>query len=106
MATMIMRSAPPESLRPVTSVFVETLDILLDELAAKHGDRDGTWLDVLQEKVVAAIATIKIPPREADAAQVAQSAIRDRFSELRLQLNSVAIASLLSETSQTTTAPV
>jgi hypothetical protein len=76
MRTTIIASAPDHSLRPITQILVGALEVALEEIFLLRGGEPGPWLDDLERQMIARVGTIDVTGVDANAAQVAESAIR------------------------------
>lgn len=75
-----------ESFRPLTQILVGAIEVMLDEIAALRGLQAGPWILALEERVAAVAEGLETRGLEANATQVAQSALRECFREMRSQL--------------------
>jgi hypothetical protein len=87
MAQRIIASAEQQSLRPLTQALVGALEVLLDEVAALRNFENGSWVLALEERVLASTVGLKGTGVDAQALQVAQSALRACFHTLRSHLH-------------------
>src|SRR4051794_18559427 len=86
MARNLLASEDQESLRPLTQALVGTIEILLDEIAALRNYDAGPWAQALEERVMSSFVDLKYLPSDAQGTQVAQSALRACFRDLRTLL--------------------
>lgn len=76
-----------QSLRPLTQALVGALEIALDEIAALRNHERGPWADALEELMLQNAAGLVGRGADADSLQVAQSALRACFRNMRAQLH-------------------
>jgi hypothetical protein len=86
MAQRIIANAGQQSLRPLTQALVGALEVLLDEVAALRNYENGPWVDALEERVLASTAGLNGTGVDAQALQVAHSALRACFHAQRSYL--------------------
>ncbi len=87
MAQKFMSAASEESLRPLTQALVGALEITLDEIAALRNFEHGPWTDALEDMILQTAAGLAGKGPDADSLQVAQSALRACFRNMRAQLH-------------------
>jgi hypothetical protein len=87
MARSIVAVAPQESFRPLTQTLVAAIEILMDEIAALRGAESGPWVLALEERVMTTALELHGRGADGDSAQIAQSALRSCFRDLRAQLH-------------------
>lgn len=87
MARSIVAVAPQESFRPLTQSLVAAIEILMDEIAALRGAESGPWVSALEARVMATAHDLQGRGIDRDSAQIAQSALRSCFRDLRAQLH-------------------
>jgi hypothetical protein len=87
MARRMVAVAPQESFRPLTQALVAAIEILMDEIAALRGAEGGPWVTALEERVMATALELQVRGADRDSAQIAQSALRSCFRDLRGQLH-------------------
>jgi hypothetical protein len=87
MARSIVAVGRQESFRPLTQTLVAAIEILMDEIAALRGAESGPWVLALEERVMATAADLNGHGADRDSAQIAQSALRTCFKDLRAQLH-------------------
>lgn len=86
MAQKFIATVNDQSLRPLTQALVGALEISLDEIAALRNHENGPWADALEEMVLQNAAGLVGRGPDADSLQVAQSALRACFRNMRAQL--------------------
>lgn len=87
MAQRIIAGAEQQSLRPLTQALVGALEVLLDEVAALRSFENGSWVLALEGRVLASTVGLKGTGVDAQALQVAQSALRAYFHTPRSHLH-------------------
>jgi hypothetical protein len=89
MAHKILATVNDQSLRPLTQALVGALEITLDEIAALRNFEQGPWIGALEERVLQTAAGLVGRGSDADSLQIAQSALRACFRNLRSQCTDV-----------------
>ena len=87
MAQNIVSTANEQSLRPLTQALVGALETALDEIAALRNYEEGPWADALEAMVLKSADGLAGKGADADSLQVAQSALRACFRNMRAQLH-------------------
>lgn len=87
MAQKLVASISEQSLRPLTQTLVGALEIALDEIAALRNYENGPWAEALEEMILQNAAGLVGKGSDADSLQVAQSALRACFRNMRAQLH-------------------
>lgn len=87
MARSIFAVEPQESFRPLTQALVATIEILMEEIVALRGTESGPWVLALEERVMATALELQVRAADRESAQIAQSALRACFRDLRAQLH-------------------
>lgn len=82
-----MATINDQSLRPLTQTLVGALEIALDEIVALRNFESGPWTDALEEMILKNAAGLVGRGADADSLQVAQSALRACFRNMRAQLH-------------------
>ena len=80
-------SLSEQSLRPLTQALVGALEVTLEEIAALRNYENGPWADALEDMVLQTAAGLFGRGPDADSLQVAQSALRACFRNMRAQLH-------------------
>jgi hypothetical protein len=83
----IVAAADQVSLKPVTQALVGALEVALDEIAALRNHELGPWVDALEELIMRSTSGLSGNGPDANGLQVAQSALRACFVQLRGQLH-------------------
>lgn len=83
----IVTAVSDQSLRPLTQALVGALEITLEEIAALRNYENGLWADALEEMILQNVAGLAGRGADADSLQVAQSALRACFRNMRAQLH-------------------
>lgn len=75
-----------QSLQPLTQALVGALEITLDEIAALRNYEAGPWVDALEDMILQNAVGLVGKGDTANSIQVAQSAFRACFRNMRGQL--------------------
>jgi hypothetical protein len=76
MPRKIIAAAPDHSLRPLTQILVGALEIALEEILILRGGEAGPWVDDLEQLMTERARGLAAEGVDANAVQVAVSAIR------------------------------
>jgi hypothetical protein len=87
MAQNLIATVNDQSLRPLTQALVGALEIALDEIAALRNHEKGPWVEALEDMMLQNAAGLVGRGPDADSLQVAQSALRACFRNMRAQLH-------------------
>lgn len=87
MAQKFIATVNDQSLRPLTQTLVGALELTLEEIAALRNYEDGPWADALEDLILQNAAGLVGRGADADSLQVAQSALRACFRNMRAQLH-------------------
>lgn len=87
MAQKFIATVNDQSLRPLTQTLVGALELALEEIAALRNYENGPWADALEELILQNAAGLVGRGADADSLQVAQSALRACFRNMRSQLH-------------------
>jgi hypothetical protein len=87
MAQNLIATVNDQSLRPLTQALVGALEIALDEIAALRNHETGPWVEALEDMMLQNAAGLVGRGPDADSLQVAQSALRACFRNMRAQLH-------------------